>query len=109
MDTDIEIIKYFDKLSKGVVKLLPVHVQKIRDILNTAPSGSPFVNLLHYNNIKGSYEQVRTIKTTDQQIHDVLIRMLQRKQVMQVYKYECFNSAQEWQCDIYTVSPALFD
>lgn len=108
MDTDIEIIKYFDKLSKGLVQLLPVHVQKIRDILTSPVPADPFVKLYAYSQINNKYELVCTIKTTDQQIHDVLIRMLQRKQVMQVYKYECFNSAQEWQCDIYTVSPALF-
>lgn len=109
MRTEQAIQDYILQESKGAVK---INYQQARCIINLvigkANQGQAVANLYRYNLQKQDYEFMRNIFTTDAAIHREIIAALEKKPPTENYRFDCYNSAGEFEGHIYSLNPELF-
>lgn len=99
---------YISDITKGIVTINKVQADKITDIVIKGGNKTAFVKLSRWNGAKQTYEFVRTIETTEEAIKAEVIAALKKPLVEFCYRFDCFNSNEEFEGKIFTVNPALF-
>lgn len=106
---EAQIKDYLYRLSKGAVK---INYQQARHIINLVvgkpEQGQAVAKCYRYNNVKNDYEPLVNVITTDATIQREVIAALERKPVTRFYRFDCYNSAGEFEGKIYTLNPELF-
>lgn len=90
--------------SKGKVILTDSIIKQIIDIVQLYDMQQPFIKLYRFNNLRGHYELLRTVKMTEQGIEQFMLDNMYKKTVKGFYKYEVYNSKQDQVDIIYSVN-----
>lgn len=103
------IIEKISQQTKGLIKLSWDKATEIMNIVFDNSNQAYVVQYRHNSQMKGSWEKIRNLATTDQIIDEKIKEAIQSAPVMDFYKFECFNSDGEREGSIYTINPCLFD
>lgn len=107
-----KLIDHLAQLSNGLLQVTHTGAKEIINLVtNTVyhPAANTAVaNLYSWNSVSSTWIMVRQIPTTDEAIKTNIVEALQQSPSMQFYRWECYNSAGEFEGNIFTINPSLF-
>ena len=110
MSIEREIIEYLQQQSKGVINLQPSHARHIVEMVTGTRLEKTAIAKLHRKNDQlNSWDSLRNIRTTNEYIHEQIIKALENGPVMDFYMYELFNDAGEFEGRIFTIDQFIFE
>lgn len=103
------IKEYLHTQSKGLINITYQDARHIINLVVGKPEqGVAVAKLYRWNACNSTWEQLRAVVSSDAAIQRETIDALSRKPVEQFYKWECYNSAGEFEGMILTANANLF-
>lgn len=105
-----KIHNYFTDHSNGVVNLTESNCNDLIDMVLSShhKSNTAVANMHRYNAQLDKYDFVVSRFTTDTEIKNAVIEALNEPPQMKFNRWDCYNSAGEFEGSIFTISCHLF-
>ncbi len=111
MTKEEQLAEFISEISKGIIKLGRNDAHRIIEICvgEEARQSFGFARISRFDGNNGKYELYRTVEVTQEQIDKAIKSALEKGPTKQFYWYEIFNFRQEFEGNIYSSSPNIFN
>lgn len=107
MSIQRDIINYLKERSRGIINLTEEDATKIISMVKDRVD-LPYAILFRFNMATRVWDQQLTVKTSNEAIMQRMAEALNKIPPKECYKWDCYNSKQEFECTIYTLDINLF-